>query len=180
MLEQSTIESLFDHLLSKLALAGVVKPTVVGATVETIAARYADSIATAISHHPSPIPIWLVFDSLDRAIMPEISRFICELAHLRLENDMTGCVLFLLGAGRDYGVKDPYHLALLENLSVFLPNEVAHAAATLNALGNRPFTEDRLQQKVTAMQAQLTGANVRDACAAISRMLTELRIEVKA
>ena len=137
VLEQRTIETVFDLLVKKLKIS-VMRSSTVGATPETVAARYADDIASGLNSAADPRPRWIVFDSLDRPVAPEIKRFICELVQLRLAREFENCNFFLLGANRGFGMSDPNHLADLENLASFAPKEIEDAVAAINSLGSNP------------------------------------------
>ena len=178
-IENRTIETVFEQLVRKLQL-NAHKPSTPGATVETIAARHADEIATAMVAQPRTSPAWLVFDSVDRAVAPEIKRFICELVQLRLSGELHNCKMFLLGAGRDFGVEDPFLLVELESLSDLLPAEVEEAAGKINALGARPLTPAKLKDWLNPVVCELVLLAGRQACKHASRKLVELRMEVGA
>jgi hypothetical protein len=182
ILEKRTVENVFELLVRKLNLSAVM-PTTSGATVETIAARFADEIATAISKTPQTNPIWMVFDSIDRPVPPEIKKLICNLVELRLAGEMHNCKMFLLGADQDFGVEDQYRLVETEHLSRFLTEEVRDAAMAINSLGVRPLSSTQLNDWLTPVIGELCLFSVRQARQAgehISQKLVELRMEVGA
>jgi hypothetical protein len=121
-----------------------------------------------------------VFDSLDRPVAPEITRFVCALVQLRLSHELQNCKLFLLGAGRDFGIEDPFRLIELENLSDFLTEEVEEAATTINSLGATPLDDAKLREWLNSVTCGLLLLAGRDACEKAARKLVELRIEVGA
>ena len=178
VLEQRTIETVFDLLVRKLRIP-VVRPSTIGATPETVAARYADDIATALNlanrgRH------WIVFDSLDRPVAPEIKKFICELTQLRLAGEFQNCNFFLLGANRDFGVSDPHFLADLENLSRLTDEEIEDAATAINGLGRKPKSGADLANWVTSCLAEVLPLDASSACVKVGDKLAQLRIEVLA
>jgi hypothetical protein len=178
VIDQRTIESVFDHLAKKLEIA-VKRSSTIGATPETVAARYADDIATALDRLADGKRRWIVFDSLDRPYLPEIKLFICELVQLRLADEFRNCHFFLLGANRDYGVKDPNLLADLERLSPFISKEITDAAEAINALGSHPKTAAQLGQWLQPWLDGVLHLDAHEACLAIGQKLVELRIEVR-
>jgi hypothetical protein len=104
----------------------------------------------------------------------------CALAARRLSRDITGCVLFFLGAGQDYGVDDPGRLVARETLAVFLDHEVDQAARALAALGRTPLAAQQLDARIAVMVALLAAGTPRDICTAVHDQLALLRVEVSA
>lgn len=182
VLAQQTIDVVARQLLSKLRLPPTALSTSLGATPDTVADRFAEDVADAWNARaPGGPKPWIVFDSLDRPVAPEIRSFVCALVQRRLSHEIDSCVFFLLGAGRDYGVADPFLVVDVESLTVFSDTEVQQAASALNALGLRPLSAADLQSRLQDMQALLAqGGGPREACAAVSRKLAELRKEVSA
>jgi hypothetical protein len=177
--EEQTIQSVFDALVYRLQFANVRSPTTVGATPETIAARFARAFQEAAEAQPVLTPTWLVFDSIDRPLPPELKRFFCELAHLRLDGDLRQFIMFLLGAGPDYGIDDAHLQAHFEPLTMFLPSEIEETARALNSVGTRPLEEPVLQQRIHEITALLHHGppeNFR----LVARRMSELREEVAA
>ena len=181
VLAQQTIDVVARQLLSKLRLPQTALSTSEGATPDTVADRFAEDIANAWNARPAggPKP-WIVFDSLDRAVAPEIRSFVCALVQRRLSHEIDSCVFFLLGAGRDYGVVDPFLVVDVESLTVFSDAEVQQAAGALNALGSRPLSAADFHSRLQDMHKLLAQGGPRVACAAVSRKLAELRREVNA
>lgn len=180
-IEHLTIQHVFDLLARVLGIQDDIrKPTVEGATPETIAERYANEIATGLTIRPLAHPVWVVFDSFDRQIPAEIRRFVTELVHLKLDQRLDGCKFFLLGAARDFDVDDPMFLTRSESLGIFNENEITYTANALNTSGQFPLTAIDLAQRVNDMLKLLTLPSEREVCAAISRKLVELRVQVRA
>ncbi|MUT27346.1 MULTISPECIES: hypothetical protein [Mesorhizobium] len=176
--DQRSIGGLFDLLVGKFNLARAVKPTTVGATAETVADRYAQEIAEKWFSQPR-VP-WIVFDSVDRKIPTEVKLFICALAQRRLQGELQGCKLFLLGAGDGYGVEDPFRLVEIERLTAFQTREVEEAATIINARGARPMDDAALRQWLTPVVCELALLGGRVAGEHVSKKLVELRQEVRA
>jgi hypothetical protein len=172
--EQRTLDAVFDALVKKLQLQ-VVRPTSVGATPETVAGRYAEEL----SLHWGQLQgkrVWLVFDSVDKNHPPEIKAFVCSLAGLCLDHQLDGATLFLLGAGRGYGVTDTYQLARLEILGPFVEPELRAVALHMNQFGAKQLSMLDLDNRILAM----VNAMQTDGFAAVARKLVELRLEVEA
>jgi hypothetical protein len=178
VLEQRTIETVFDLLVRKLGIP-VVRPSTIGATPETVAARYADDIATALNL-ANQGRNWIVFDSLDRPVAPEIKKFICELTQLRLAGEFQNCNFFLLGANRDFGVSDPHFLAELEHLSRLTDREIEDAATAINGLGRTPKSGADLANWVQSCLAEVLPLDASSACIKVGDKLRQLRMEVLA
>lgn len=181
VLAQQTIDVVARKVLSKLRLPPTALSTSVGATPDTVADRFAEDVADAWNARaPGGPRLWIVFDSLDRALAPEIRSFVCALVQRRLRQEIDSCVFFLLGAGRDFGVADRFLVVDVEGLTVFSNAEVQHAAEALNALGSRPLSVADFHSRLQDMHALLAQREPRDACDAVSRKLAELRKEVNA
>lgn len=180
-IEHLSIQHIFDLLARVLGIGGDVrKPTVEGATPETIAERHANEIATGLTIRPLAQPVWIVFDSFDRPIPTEIRRFVTELVHLKLDQRLDGCKFFLLGAARDFDVDDPMFLTKSESLGIFSANEITFTARELNTAGKFPLAGPALATRINDLHKLLTLPSGREVCTAISRKLIELRLEVHA
>lgn len=176
--EQQTLSNVFRRLNMKLALQAN-EPSTTGATPETVAGRYAEEVAGAFDRQPA-LKAWLVFDSLDRPVPPEIRMFVCALVHRKLDHELASATLFLLGAGRSFGISDPFLRLRLETLSSFLDHDVDRAAVAVNAQGTNPLDAVTLAQRITAMKQELMDTDVRKACSAVASRLVQLRVEVGA
>ena len=179
-LAQKPIEDVFRFLMEKLHLPIGALPTTQGTTVTTIAERYAFTLATSLSAVRPRRPVWMVFDSIDRPMTPEVKAFVCTLAEQCLSGDLRECKIFLLGADRDLDIEDIHRRAQLESLSIFLPQEIADTAKALNALGRKPLSDAELAERVRQMLELSKRHPEPRMWEAIADKLVDLRIEVQA
>ena len=181
VLELQTLDYICRLLVKKLGLGSFDAPSAVGATPETVAVRYAEEVCIAWNNRTGSGPTWIVFDSLDRPVAPEIKSFICALAAKRLSHEMDDCTFFLLGAGTNYGISDPSRRIELERISVFLIAEIEQAANALNALGRTQLDASVLALRLQEMRSLLeSGETPGDICAAVAAKLVDLRLEASA
>jgi hypothetical protein len=177
--EDQTISRVFCRLVDLLELAGATEPTQTGATPETVATRYASEISDAIALKRAGSRVWLIFDSVDLPLRPELKRFFCNLAQMRLENALGDCVLFYLGAGPDFGVDDRWSLAEFETLTPFQPSEIEATARAINRMGATPIPEPQLSQRVQELQGLMIPSDPYS-FDAVSRRMSTLRRDVQA
>jgi hypothetical protein len=181
VLEQQTLPNIARLLVRRMRIAQhVTEPTTVAATPETVAERWAEEVSSAWTARAPQRLMWVVLDSLDRPLPPEVQRFVCALAARRLSHDMMDCVFFFLGAGQDYGVDDPRRLIARETLAVFLAHEIDQAARALAAIGRSQLTADQLDQRIADITALLAAGTPREICAGVHARLADLRVEVAA
>lgn len=180
VLERQTLQEIARLLVRRMRIgAYVVEPTTVAATPATVAERWAEEISGAWAAAPRRLT-WIVLDSLDRPLPPEVRGFVCALAARRLSFEMTDCAFFLLGAGQDYGVDDPGRNVARETLAVFLPNEIEHAARAMAVLGRTQLAADQLDLRIADITALLAAGTPREVCSAVHDKLASLRIDVAA
>ena len=180
VLENQTLTGIAQMLVSNLGLTVSQVPTTVAATPETVAERWAEEVNVAWNARNPARTVWIVLDSLDRPLAPEIRAFVCALAARRLDHVLTDCVFFLLGAGQDYGVDDPSRLVARETLSVFRAHEVEQAARQLAAQGRTPLSTADLDKRIAGLVELLSGGNPREVCSAVHARFADLRVEVSA
>lgn len=180
ILENQTLAGIAQTLVSNLGLILSQVPTTVAATPETVAERWAEEVNVAWNARNPARMVWIVLDSLDRPLAPEVRAFVCALAARRLDHVMTDCVFFLLGAGQDYGVDDPGRLVARETLTVFRANEVEQAARELAAQGRKPLSKVDLDKRIADLVDLLSGGNPREVCMAVHAKFADLRVEVSA
>lgn len=181
-LQDQTLAVLFDTLVRNLGITDGKAPTSDGVTADTLAARFAEEFAGCLNRASGnwQRPLWLVFDSLDRELRPEVKRFVSLLATARFEGGFDRCVIFLLGPDAITEPADPGRLARNEPLVAFTPTEINEAAAELNKLGTAQLAEPVLSERIGAIHA-LAQHHVGSAlCREICLKLIDLRIEVRA
>lgn len=185
VVEQRTLEHVFQLFARKVGMAGIPTPIAVGLTAETAAALFAEHFCDALEERRANaadnVPTWIVIDNLDRTLAPEIKRFICTLAAKRLRQEVIDCTFFLLGADHAIGLEDPARRASLELLGPFNPDEITAVAELVNSRGGDPLDAATLGQRIQAMQEVLARAtDPGEACATIADLLVLLRMEVDA
>jgi hypothetical protein len=173
---------LFDTLVRNLGITDGRAPTSDGVTADTLAARYAEEFAGCLNRASGnwPKPLWLVFDSLDRELRPEVKRFVSLLATMRFEGGFDRCVIFLLGPDAITEPADPGRLVRNEPLVAFTPAEISDAATGLNMLGTAPLAETELNNRIAAIHALAQQHGGSALCREICLKLIDLRIEVRA
>jgi len=176
--EKLSLHSAFQHIATRLDVTPLA-PTRVGATPETIAARYAQAMSDALATKPVANPVWLVFDAVERASSLELRQFICQLTQLVLERNLTGLVIFLLGADRNFGIEDTHRQAELETLTNFTEVELATTATAINATGESPLATTLMDMRLNAMLQTLTCGG-EHALRDVARLLVDLREETGA
>lgn len=182
VLPNRDVATLFNHLVRLLNLPDGAAPAVVGVSGVTLAARFAGELVTRIQamQQPWPRTVWLVFDNLDRPVPPEVKLFVSELAQARMQDLFTGCTLILLAPDPLFGVPDPGRVALREQLTTFLSEDIATAARSLNALGASPLPADELDTTIAGIVGDATARQGRDHCQAVAEAFRGLRDRVQA
>ncbi|NML05116.1 hypothetical protein [Sphingomonas sp. G-3-2-10] len=181
-LQDQTLEVLFNTLVRNLGITDGRAPTSDGVTADTLAARYAEEFAGCLNRASGgwPKPLWLVFDSLDRELRPEVKRFVSLLATMRFEGGFDRCVIFLLGPDAITEPADPGRLVRNEPLVAFTPAEITEAATGLNGQGTTPLSEADLNDRIAVMHG-LAGQHAGSAlCREVCVKLIDLRVEVRA
>jgi hypothetical protein len=181
-LANQTLEVLFDALVRNLKITDAKKPTSDGVTSDTLAARFAEELAGCLARASADWdkPYWLVFDSLDRDLRPEVKRFVSLLCRERLEGTFDRCVIFLLGPDSVTEPDDPNRLARQEPLAPFSDNEIRDAVIGLNRMGGKQLEPAELDRRISAAQALRTRFSGAELCRQICSNLVDLRIEVGA
>jgi len=173
-----SLTAFFDVLSRRVGLKGVVPPSELGQAMESVAGLFAAEFCGEWELQ-RPDPIWVVVDGLDRDMPPELRSFICHLCSKVLRREADRIVLFLLGAGKDFGVYERSRRPRHEALSSFEVEEVSLAAKSVNAWGAGALDELTLNSRIDAMVACLTSsASARDACGAVNELLMDLSEEV--
>jgi hypothetical protein len=179
VVEQRTLCELASSLVTKCGLPGLELPTTEGATPETLGQRFASRVSECLEQRPPGVSLWLVFDSLDRNLAPEIGAFIRRLVELALQGTFDDCTVFLLGPSGD--VDAPASAAVLsENLGPFLESEIEEAARIINDAGASSLDEASLLQRVSEMKLDLNRVSSTQQARMLSERLTELRYAVEA
>lgn len=179
VVEERTLDRLFDRLVADLALSGhVTRPTTEGANFETVGTRFANEIVECVGRRPFGVEQWLILDSLDRPMATEIAAFVRQLCEQRLAGHLQNCTLFLLGESAQLAA--PEGLTVKETLTPFTDEEVAEAARHINGLGTKPLAKTELNHRRNTFSQELAACPAEQCGALISRMLTALRIEVGA
>lgn len=181
-LANQTLEVLFHDIVKRCRLANVEKPTEVGVTSDTLAARYAEEVARCLSGMSASWskPKWLVFDSLDRELRPEIKRFVSLLVQARLDKAFDRCVIFLLGPDAITEPADPWQMGRTEELVPFSDEEIDDAANYLHKLGAARLSSDTLQKRIAAMRALRSTCRAGELYKQVGAHLLQLRIMVRA
>ena len=181
-LENQTLEVLFKQLVRTLKITDAEKPTSDGVTSDTLAARYAEELAGCLGRVTDtwPKPVWLVFDSLDRDVRPEIKRFISLLSRARLDGMFGQCVLFLLGPDATSQPDDPARVVLTEPLVMFNDSEIRDAATCVNNLGAAQLAMPDLEDRISQMIGPRSSIGDGEFCQHVATRLVDLRIEVRA
>jgi hypothetical protein len=181
-LANQTLDVLFDALVRNLKITDAKKPTSDGVTSDTLAARFAEELAGCLARATDDWskPYWLVFDSLDRDLRPEVKRFVSLLCRERLEGTFDNCVIFLLGPDAVTEPEDPGRSAQQESLTPFSDSEIRDAAVELNRLGRRALQQIDLDLRIDAAQALAQRFSGPDLCREVFAKLVDLRIEVGA
>ncbi|QRK81901.1 hypothetical protein JN757_15085 [Pseudomonas granadensis] len=181
-LANQTLDVLFNTLVRNLKITDAMKPTTDGVTSETLAARFAEELAGCLARaaHSWSKPYWLVFDSLDRDLRPEVKRFVSLLCRERLDGTFDNCVIFLLGPDGITEPEDPGRRTQEELLTPFSDSEIRDAAIELNKLGRRTLQQVVLDQRIGAAQALAHQFSGPDLCREVFAKLVDLRIEVGA
>jgi hypothetical protein len=174
VVEQRTLPELVQTLIDACALRGFTKPTEEGVTPETLGQRYATRVGECLERLGPGDSLWLVFDSLDRTLAPEITAFIRRLAELALQPAFSRCTIFLLGPG---GQADaPQSVAVLsETLGPFLEREIEEAATAVNGLGTTPLGTAELMEKIRDLKTAHRNAESSSRGLVVSEGLTALR-----
>ena len=180
-LANQTLEVLFDTLVRTLGITDSKAPSSDGVASDTLAARYADEFAGCLSRASVRWgkPLWLVFDSLDRDLRPEIKRFVSLLARARFDDTFENCVIFLLGPDSITDPEDFGRLSLNEPLGPFTDKEIEDTAARLNQLGTTPLRKADLRSRILEIQALRVEFGGGELCRQVCSKLVDLRIEVK-
>lgn len=181
VVEQRTLDRLVDRVVADFGLQGFIRPTSAGVQPETIGLRYATEIGDCFGRLPPAPPRWLVFDSIDRPMAPEIASFVRALCELRLNAaSFTSCTLFLLGADPQLSLSDGFQMATNEPLAPFLPGEVEEAAKGVNVLGDSPLDDATLADRIQEMHQLLANEPTECCQQKIAQRLAALRLEVHA
>ena len=181
VVEQRTLDRLVDRLVEDFALKGFIRPTSAGVQPETLGLRYATEIGDCFGRLAPAPPRWLVFDSIDRPMAPEIAAFVRALCELRLNAaSFANCTLFLLGADPQLSLSDGFQMATNEPLGPFLPTEVEDAAKGVNALGDTPLDDATLAERIGEMHEVLATEAAACCQQKIAQRLAALRQEVHA
>jgi len=177
-----SLEEIFTELSR---LLGIMAPTAEivreGSRPATTALQFAQLMANALAnppHNEADIR-WIIFDSMDRPLLPEVREFLHALAGMRLAGQFDRCVLFLLG-GEQLAVDDDDHLLASDRLTVFLSDDILHAAELLNARGTAPLPKPTLAERVQEMCLLLQTDTEAEAIEAIGSAFARLRNEVGA
>lgn len=181
-LANQTLDVLFDTLERNLKITDARKPTSDGVTSDTLAARFAEELAGCLARAAGNWnkPYWLVFDSLDRDLRPEVKRFVSLLCRERLEGVFGNCVIFLLGPDAVTEPDDPGRSVQLELLTPFTNTEISDAATALNSIGRKALQQSDLDLRIGDAQALAQHYSGPDLCREVFSKLVDLRIEVGA
>lgn len=179
VVEQRTLDALYDELLRALDIEDLDRPQGEGVTPETLGQLYAGRLQEKYKFDPA-MRRWIVFDSTDRSMAQEIASFLRTLCALRLNAELQGCTFFLLGDGAHLSFDENTNLIFKERLSRILPNEVADAARSVNDLGVKRLDEAALGARVAAINAKLASCSDEACGKAVSESLNALRLEVEA
>ncbi|ANI60475.1 hypothetical protein [Pseudomonas sp. GR 6-02] len=181
-LANQTLDVLFEALVRNLKITDAKKPTSDGTTSDTLAARFAEELAACLARAAGnwSKPYWLVFDSLDRDLRPEVKRFVSLLCRERLEGMFGKCVIFLLGPDAVTEPVDPGRRAQQELLTPFSDSEIRDAAIALNNLGRKALQQTELDLRIGNAQALARQYSGSDLCREVFAKLVDLRVEVGA